>query len=176
MSTFTQQGVIDTKADTGTDSQVTVSDLMTLYVLASKETEFGTIYGKVGYSRDNGSTWSTGPDTAQSEIAYGDDLYFGKEYFVAVGDDGALEISENGGAGWFKNTESSQDLNEKLCNVRETFEKYNLISGLHSYMSEKNIIYKNILPPLKLLSETDKKELFLNLNKLDFNTKNFKAA
>ena len=71
---------------------------------------------------------------------------------------------------------SSQDLNEKLCNVRAAFEKYNLISGLHSYMSEKNTIYKNVLPPLKLLSEIDKKELFLNLNKLDFNTENFKAA
>ena len=71
---------------------------------------------------------------------------------------------------------SSQDLNEKLRNVREVFEKYNLISGLHSYMSEKNTIYKNILPPLKLLSEIDKNELFLNLNKLDFNTKNFRAA
>ena len=44
------EGVIDTKSDTGTDSQVTVSDLMTLYLLASKETEFGTLYGKVGYS------------------------------------------------------------------------------------------------------------------------------
>ena len=74
------------------------------------------------------------------------------------------------------NNKSSQDLNEKLCNVRATFEKYNLISGLHSYMSEKNTIYKNVLPPLKLLSEIDKKELFLNLNKLDFNTENFKAA
>ena len=74
------------------------------------------------------------------------------------------------------NNKSSQDLNEKLCNVRATFEKYNLISGLHSYMSEKNTIYKNVLPPLKLLSEIDKKELFLNLNKLDFNTKNFRAA
>ena len=71
---------------------------------------------------------------------------------------------------------SSQDLNEKLCNVRAAFEKYNLISGLHSYMCEKNTIYKNVLPPLKLLSEIDKKELFLNLNKLDFNTENFKAA
>ena len=71
---------------------------------------------------------------------------------------------------------SSQDLNKKLCDVRATFEKYNLISGLHSFMSEKNEIYKNVLPPLKLLSETDKKELLLNLKKLDFNIKNLKAA
>jgi 4-hydroxy-tetrahydrodipicolinate synthase len=71
---------------------------------------------------------------------------------------------------------SSQDLNKKLCNVRSAFEKYNLISGLHSFMSEKNEIYKNVLPPLDILSETDKKELFLNLKKLDFNIQNLKAA
>ena len=71
---------------------------------------------------------------------------------------------------------SSQDLNKKLCNVRSAFEKYNLISGLHSFMSEKNEIYKNVLPPLDILSETDKKELFSNLKKLDFNIQNLKAA
>ena len=71
---------------------------------------------------------------------------------------------------------SSQDLNKKLCDVRATFEKYNLISGLHSFMSEKNEIYKNVLPPLKLLSETDKKELLLNLKKLDFNIEKLEAA
>ena len=71
---------------------------------------------------------------------------------------------------------SSQDSNKKLCDVRAAFEKYNLISGLHSFMSEKNEIYKNILPPLKLLSETDKKELLLNLNKLDFKIENLEAA
>ena len=71
---------------------------------------------------------------------------------------------------------SSQDLNKKLCDVRVTFEKYNLISGLHSFMSEKNEIYKNVLPPLKLLSETDKNELLLNLKKLDFNIENLEAA
>ena len=71
---------------------------------------------------------------------------------------------------------SSKDLNEKLCNVRLAFEKYNLISGLHSFMSEKNKIYNNILPPLKLLAETDKKELLSNLSNLEFNVKNLKAA
>ena len=71
---------------------------------------------------------------------------------------------------------SSQDLNKKLCNVRLAFEKYNLISSLHSFMSEKNEIYKNVLPPLKILSEADKKELFSNLKKLDFNIQNSKVA
>ncbi len=72
--------------------------------------------------------------------------------------------------------QSSQNLNKQLCDVREAFEKYNLISGLHSFMSEKNEIYKNILPPLKLLSENDKEELLSNLKKLDFNFENLKAA
>jgi len=71
---------------------------------------------------------------------------------------------------------SSQNSNKKLCDVRKVFENYNLISGLHSFFSEKNEIYKNILPPLKLLSENDKKELILNLKKLDFNLNNLKAA
>ena len=71
---------------------------------------------------------------------------------------------------------SSQNLNKKLCDVRAVFDKYNLISGLHSFMSEENEIYKNILPPLKLLSETEKKELLINLKKLDFNIKNLNTA
>ena len=71
---------------------------------------------------------------------------------------------------------SPQHVNKKLCDIRSTFEKYNLISGLHSFMSEKNEIFNNVLPPLKLLSETDKKVLILNLKKLDFNINNLKAA
>ena len=71
---------------------------------------------------------------------------------------------------------SPQDLNKKLCDIREVFEKYNLISSLHSFMTEKDEIYKNVLPPLKLLSEADKKEMLSSLNKLDFNIKNLKAA
>ena len=71
---------------------------------------------------------------------------------------------------------SPQDLNKKLCDVRAVFEKYNLISSLHSFMTEKDEIYKNVLPPLKLLSEADKKEMLSSLNKLDFNIKNLKAT
>ena len=43
-------------------------------------------------------------------------------------------------------------------------------------MAEKNSIYENILPPLKLLSEADKNNLLLNLKKLNFNTEILKAA
>ncbi len=73
-------------------------------------------------------------------------------------------------------SKSPQVSNKKLCDVRAAFEKYNLISGLHSFMSEKNEIYNNVLPPLKLLPENDKKELLSNLKKLDFNIENLKAA
>ena len=71
---------------------------------------------------------------------------------------------------------SPQNMNQKLCSVRETFEKYNLISGLHTFMVQKNNIFKNILPPLKILSEQDKDELFSNLKKLDFSIENLKVA
>ncbi len=71
---------------------------------------------------------------------------------------------------------SPQHTNKKLCDVRAAFEKYNLISSLHSFMSEKNEIFKNLLPPLKLLTDTEKEELILNLKKLDFNINNSKTA
>ena len=61
-----------------------------------------------------------------------------------------------------------QTINQKLCDVRNTFEKYNLISALHSYYSINDPIYKNVLPPLSILNATDKKELTNNLEKLNF--------
>ena len=67
---------------------------------------------------------------------------------------------------------NSQTMNEKLCAVRRVFDKYNLISALHTYMSEKDKIYKNVLPILSLLNENDKKKLFEELDKLDFNKNN----
>jgi 4-hydroxy-tetrahydrodipicolinate synthase len=62
-----------------------------------------------------------------------------------------------------------QTLNKKLCDVRNTFEQFNLISGLHSFMSDQEDIYKNVIPPVSLLSKKDKKQLLENLNKLNFN-------
>ena len=64
-----------------------------------------------------------------------------------------------------------QTVNQKLCDVRNTFEKYNLISGLHSYYSKNDLIYKNVLPPLSILNSKEEKELIDNLEKLDFSTK-----
>ncbi len=69
---------------------------------------------------------------------------------------------------------NEQTVNNKLCDVRKVFEKYNLISGLHTFMSKKNKIYENILPILSILSENDKKKLFEELQKLEFNIDNLK--
>jgi len=69
-----------------------------------------------------------------------------------------------------------QTVNEKLCNVRKTFEKFNLISGLHSFMSNEDEIYKNVLPPVSLLSEKDKLQLIEELNKINFTLGSLKAA
>jgi len=68
-----------------------------------------------------------------------------------------------------------QTANEMLCNVRNTFEKFNLISGLHSFMSNTDKIYKNVLPPVSLLSEKDKQQLIEDLNKLNFSLKSVKV-
>jgi len=69
-----------------------------------------------------------------------------------------------------------QTANEMLCNVRNTFEKFNLISGLHSFMFDEDKIYKNVLPPVSLLSEKDKQQLIEELNKLNFTLGSLKAA
>ena len=61
-----------------------------------------------------------------------------------------------------------QTANEMLCNIRNTFDQFNLISGLHSFLSDGNDIYKNLLPPLSILGDTDKKKLISELNKLNF--------
>ena len=65
---------------------------------------------------------------------------------------------------------------QKLCDVRSVFDKYNLISGLHSFCSEKNKIYGNILPPLRLLDEDEKKSLLENLQGLNFSLNSQMAA
>ena len=63
---------------------------------------------------------------------------------------------------------NEQTVNQKLCDVRASFESYNLISGLHFYYSKKEDMYKNILPPLSNLNSTEEKELIENLKKLNF--------
>ena len=69
-----------------------------------------------------------------------------------------------------------QTVNQKLCDVRSIFEKYNLISGLHTYYSNNDIIYKNVLPPLSILNSKEEKELMGNLEKLNFSKKSAMVA
>ena len=74
------------------------------------------------------------------------------------------------------NNKLSLKSNQNLCDVRMSFDQYNLISGLHTLMAQKNSIYENLLPPLKLLDETEKNNLLSNLKKLNFNMEILKAA
>ena len=71
---------------------------------------------------------------------------------------------------------NEQLYNQKLCDVRANFDKYNLISGLHTFCSQENEIYKNILPPLRLLNAIEEKDLLNNLKNLNFTLKSRKAA
>ncbi len=70
----------------------------------------------------------------------------------------------------------NQSKNEQLIKVRETFDQYNLISALHSFLSDRNKKFSNILPPLVLLSDEKKKELIAKLNELKFNLEDNLAA
>ena len=69
----------------------------------------------------------------------------------------------------------TQTQNEKLIAVREIFDKYNLISALHSYFSINNSKFLNILPPLILLDSNEKKNLVKDLENLKFENKNIAA-
>ena len=61
-----------------------------------------------------------------------------------------------------------QTQNGKLIAVRKVFDEYNLISGLHSYMSTKDNNFKNLLPPLILLKPEEQKKLIKKLDDLKF--------
>ena len=73
-------------------------------------------------------------------------------------------------------SKNKQSSNKKLCNIRSAFDNYNLISGLHSFYSQENKIYENLLPPLRLLSQNEKKDLINILKGLDFSIKSSMAA
>ena len=61
---------------------------------------------------------------------------------------------------------------KKLCAVRSAFEKFNLISGLHTFFGQKNNIYKNILPPLRILNNIEENKLIKELEMLNFKENN----
>ena len=71
---------------------------------------------------------------------------------------------------------STQISNEKLCSVRSVFDEYNLISGLHTFMSQIDNDFSNLLPPLKLLNASEKKDFFMKLEQLEFDLKHLPAA
>ena len=62
-----------------------------------------------------------------------------------------------------------QKFNKKLRSIRKVFNKFDLVSGLHTFMAKKDNIYKNVLPTLDLLNKKDEKKLFEELDNLDFN-------
>ena len=70
----------------------------------------------------------------------------------------------------------NQTKNNQLINVRETFDQYNLISALHSFLSTRDKKFKNVLPPLILLTEAKQKELIDKLNTLNFTFEKYLAA
>ena len=72
--------------------------------------------------------------------------------------------------------QNDQTVNQKLCDVRSSFEKYNLISGLHTYFGKYNQSYMNVLPPLNTLNSQDENELIKNLEKLNFSIKSLMVA
>ena len=69
-----------------------------------------------------------------------------------------------------------QSVNEKLCNVRNIFEEYNLISAIHTFMSQEDRYYNHILPPLRILNDKESKKLLEDLKKINFNYENSKVA
>ena len=73
-------------------------------------------------------------------------------------------------------SEKEQSHNKKLCDIRSVFDKFNLISGLHTFFSQEDEIYKNILPPLSLLNKVDQTNLINSLKDLNFTKKSSKAA
>ena len=75
----------------------------------------------------------------------------------------------------FKNGKD-QTVNQKLCDVRQVFDRYNLISAIHTFLKNKDDIYKNLLPPLRTLDKTEEKDLIISLDKLDFSIKSLMAA
>ena len=69
-----------------------------------------------------------------------------------------------------------QSYNQKLIDVRNAFEKYNLISSLHTFFSYEDEIYKNLLPPLSLLNEVEEKDFMQYLKNLNFKSNSQLAA
>ena len=76
---------------------------------------------------------------------------------------------------FYKSGDSSSD--KKLKALRTVFDNTgNLISALHTLKSIENEVYKNMLPPLEMLSEEKKNEMLKKLKDLNFLSKKNIAA
>ena len=71
---------------------------------------------------------------------------------------------------------NKQSYYKKLCDVRSVFDQFNLISGLHTFCSQGDQIYRNLLPPLRLLNHEEEKKLMEDLKNLNFKTNSSMAA
>ena len=69
-----------------------------------------------------------------------------------------------------------QTQNEKLCKIRKVFDKYDLISGVHSFLSDLDPACKNILPPLTLLNAVEKNQMLSDLQELEFSVNKLKIT
>ena len=69
-----------------------------------------------------------------------------------------------------------QTVNDNLCAIRAEFEKYNLISGLHTFFGKKEKCYRNLLPPLSILNSKNEKDMINNFEKLNFHLNKSMAA
>ena len=61
-----------------------------------------------------------------------------------------------------------QTFNDRLCEIRKIFDKYNLISAVHSFISREYEKYKFVLPPLSLLPKEIEIKMIRELEALDF--------
>ena len=68
------------------------------------------------------------------------------------------------------------EINKKMCDVRKIFDRFNLISALHTYLSSEDDSFENVLPPCSLLDDEEKKILFEELEKVGFNKQDSEAA
>ena len=62
---------------------------------------------------------------------------------------------------------NKQTFNERLCSVRKVFDKHNLISGLHSFLSKEDEKYNKVLPPLSLLTKEEEKKMMSELENME---------
>ena len=76
----------------------------------------------------------------------------------------------------FKNNNVNEDLNDQLIKVRTAFDETgNLVSAVHTYLSQKDTKYKRLLPPLSLLPKEKEQELLTKVKGLNFISKNIAA-